>query len=198
MKFLSFYLVIIVLSCNDVRKRNSILTKNRFLKTINIDSLVFDRNANTYFDKYGDGSGSLYKFNSSDVLSFYCFLNGQAYSYAEYFNENGEIVKNEGRPSLRNQYEVNSDSSYTFSFLYSTFRKVDYHVQSIINTTDTLNNRLLLASNFSNVGGFSIVVRTKKDVVGTKITNYVSFYDDVRKMPYTFVDTINLKDVIQE
>lgn len=198
MKFLPFYLVIIVLSCNDVGKRNSTHTKTRFLKTINIDSLVFDPKANTYFDKYGDGSGSLYKFNSSDVLSFYCFLNGKAYSYAEYFNENGEIAQTEGRPSLRNQYEVNSDSSYTFSFMYSTFRKTNYHIQSVINTTDTLNNLLLRASNFSNVGGFSIVVRTKKDVVGTKIINHVSFYDDVRKRPYTFVDTINLKDVIQE
>jgi hypothetical protein len=198
MKFSLYYIVIIILSCNEVSTKNSVLTKDQFLNSVNIDSLVFNNNENTYFDKYGEGSGSLYKFDSSDMLSFYCFLNGKAYPYAEYFNEKGEIIKTDGRPSLRNIYEVNSDSSYTFSFLFSTFRKSDYQVQSIVNMTDTLNNKLLQAADFSNVGGFSIVVRTKEDVLKTTIINHVSFYDSVRKVTSTFFDTISLKNVVKE
>lgn len=198
MRFLPFYFVIIIMSCNEFGTKNGALTKVQFLKSVSSDSLVFNNSENTFFDKYGEGSGSLYKFNSSDMLSFYCFLNGKAYSYAEYYNEKGEIIKTEGRPSLRNIYEANSDSSYTFSFLYSTFRKSDYHVQSIVNMTDTLNNKLLQAADFSNVGGFSIVVRTKEDVLRTIIINHVSFFDSVRKISSTFIDTISLKNVIQE
>jgi hypothetical protein len=168
----------------------------QFLKTNNIDSLVFDHKSNTFYDKYGDGSGSVYKFNNSDVLSFYCFLNGKAYPYAMHFNEKGEFVKTEGRPSLRNQYEVNSDSSYTFTFFYSTFLKTDYQVQSIFNTTDTINSLFLPVSHFTNVGGFNIIVRTKKDVIEATIVNHIRFFEDVRKIPFAFVNTINLKDVI--
>jgi hypothetical protein len=64
--------------------------------------------------------------------------------------------------------------------------------------TDTLNNKLLQAADFSNVGGFSIVVRTKEDVLKTTIFNHVSFYDSVRKVTSTFFDTISLKNVVKE
>jgi hypothetical protein len=186
-----------VLSCNKGNSNGTALSKSEFLKTVNKDSLVFDKKANAYFDRYGDGSGSLYRFDSLDKLTFYCFLNVEAYPYAEYFNEKGEIEKTEGRPSLRNIYEVNSDSTYTFYFLYSTFRKSDYKVQSIVNKTDTLENSLSQSADFSNVGGFSIVVRTKDDVLKTEIINHARFFDNVRNAQYAFSDTINLKNVIQ-
>jgi hypothetical protein len=64
--------------------------------------------------------------------------------------------------------------------------------------TDTLSNSLLQAAEFSNVGGFSIVVRTKEDVLNTNVINHVTFVDTVSKISNIFIDTVSLKNVIQE
>lgn len=196
MKKSLYVIVILLLGCKDRHSQNKAYTKERLFEVVNKDSLIYDVVENSYFDKFGDSSGSLYKFNKDEELIFYCFMNGNVYPYAEYFDKKGGIKKIEGHPSIQVRYRINPDKSYRFSFLFSTFRKSNYKIRTITNFNDTLSNDLISATGFSNVGFFNIVVRTYSDAVRTSLINQVSYFDSIRNSNYSFSDTLNLRDIV--
>lgn len=197
-KIILYIIIILSLGCQNRVNSSKHFTKDQLIKRINKDSLIYNDSENTYFDRFGDRSGSLYKFNAEGELVFYCFLNGKAYPYSEYYDRDGGVKKIEGRPSIQVQYVINSDKSYRFSFLFSTFRKSDYKIRTVTNFKDSAYNELKPATGFSNVGFFNIVFRTYLDVLKTTIVNQVSYFDSLRNTNYSFNDTLNLKNVISD
>lgn len=194
---LFFIVVVVLLSSSCRNSRGNIFTKNDLFLRVNKDSLVYNKAENYYIDLSKDSSGSLYRFSKKDNLVFYCFLNGSAYGYSEYFNDSGERIKVEGNPFIQIRTFKDNDSISTLSFLFSTFRKSNFKITTYTSFNDTLTNTLGKVNIYSNVGFFNIRFFSDSVKYDSKIINMVSYFDSSSNNLQYFSDTILIKEFIQ-
>ncbi len=182
------------MSCADAKIKQ--FTKVKLLSNVNADSLVCNEVENYCIDKSEDSTGSLYKFNKSGNLIFYCFLNKQSYGFAEHYNEMGNRIKIEGYPFVQVRTSTSKDSMITLSFLYSTLRKSNYKIITYTSFGDTLINYLSKANIYSNTGFFNIAIRTFGLAEKAKIINKVFYFDSIDNKLHSFSDTVFVKDIL--
>lgn len=179
------------------REEANIFTEKHLFATVNKNSLVYSKDQYIYKDLSSDSTGSLYKFNKKGGLIFYCFLNKNFYGYSEYFDSFGKRIKTEGTPFVQLRTSTNKDSSYTLSFLYSTFRKSNYEITTYSSFNDTFFNTLSKVKAYSNVGGFDLIIRSNKVALKTQLINNVVYFDSISNSLHSFADTILVKDVLK-
>jgi hypothetical protein len=177
-------------------KGNHVFRTTDLLMRVNNDSLIFNRSENTYYDKFGDSSGSYYQFNKKNVLKFYCFLNGHSYPFAEYYDINGNLDSVIGKPSVQLRFTKENDSTYRFSFLYSTFRKSNFRIFTKSNFDDSAYNTLAPAKGYSNIGYFNIIFNDTAYARRTVLFNTITYFDSVKNANCSFLDTIRLFNAI--
>ncbi len=197
-RIIFFSLIVIVSACISKRSNKCLSSYDSIIKEKNkFSPPIKEKNGGIFLKDIGIENANIggeYKFDRSKKLEYYKFYtNENNYSYAVYFNKNGEIDSVEGNPILISNVDEIHKDSIVYNFYISTLGNEITKFSITLNSSEWITLKGKNDSVFSNVLRFDAPFNTK-GIKALKIIEKLEYFNcekkDISVLDSTYIERI--------